>query len=57
MLFHVNEKGQGLVEYALILLLVAVAVIAILCYLWVNFIFPWVLSYLLPTLKAAWESA
>ena len=30
MLFHTNEDGQGLVEYALILVLVAIVVIAIL---------------------------
>jgi len=30
MLYYVKEKGQGLVEYALILVLVAVVVIAIL---------------------------
>jgi pilus assembly protein Flp/PilA len=30
MLYYVREKGQGLVEYALILVLVAVVVIAIL---------------------------
>lgn len=33
MLFAPKEKGQGLVEYALILLLVAVAVIVILALL------------------------
>ena len=30
MLFHAKEKGQGLVEYALILVLVAIVVIAAL---------------------------
>ena len=30
MLFHLQERGQGLVEYAIILVLVAVVVIAIL---------------------------
>jgi pilus assembly protein Flp/PilA len=30
MLTYINEKGQGLVEYALILVLVAVVVIVIL---------------------------
>lgn len=30
MLFHPNEKGQGLVEYAIILALVAIIVIAVL---------------------------
>lgn len=30
MLFHPKEKGQGLVEYALILVLVAIVVIAAL---------------------------
>ena len=30
MLFHARERGQGLVEYALILVLVAVVVIAVL---------------------------
>ncbi len=30
MLFHPQEKGQGLVEYALILVLVAIVVIAAL---------------------------
>ena len=30
MLFAIKEKGQGLVEYALILVLVAVVVIAVL---------------------------
>ena len=30
MLFALNEKGQGLVEYALILVLVAIVVIAVL---------------------------
>jgi pilus assembly protein Flp/PilA len=29
MLFHPNEKGQGLVEYAIILALVAIVVIAV----------------------------
>ena len=29
MLFHPHERGQGLVEYAIILVLVAVVVIAI----------------------------
>jgi pilus assembly protein Flp/PilA len=33
MLFFLKEKGQGLVEYALILVLVAVVVIAILALL------------------------
>ena len=33
MLFHLREKGQGLVEYALILVLVAVVVIVILALL------------------------
>jgi pilus assembly protein Flp/PilA len=33
MLFFTKEKGQGLVEYALILVLVAVVVIAILALL------------------------
>ncbi len=33
MLFTPNEKGQGLVEYALILVLVAVVVIVILALL------------------------
>lgn len=33
MLFAPNEKGQGLVEYALILVLVAVVVIVILALL------------------------
>ncbi|KAF0109058.1 MAG: hypothetical protein FD146_102 [Anaerolineaceae bacterium] len=30
MLFHPREKGQGLVEYAFILVLVAIVVIAVL---------------------------
>jgi pilus assembly protein Flp/PilA len=30
MLFHPNESGQGLVEYAIILVLVAVVVIAVM---------------------------
>ena len=30
MLFHPQEKGQGLVEYAIILVLVALVVIAIM---------------------------
>ena len=30
MLFHLNERGQGLVEYAIILVLVAVVVIAVM---------------------------
>jgi pilus assembly protein Flp/PilA len=30
MKFHLTEKGQGLVEYALILVLVAIVVIAVL---------------------------
>ena len=30
MKFHISEKGQGLVEYALILVLVAIVVIAAL---------------------------
>lgn len=30
MLFHPNERGQGLVEYAIILVLVAVVVIAVM---------------------------
>jgi pilus assembly protein Flp/PilA len=29
MLYAANEKGQGLVEYALILLLIAIAVLAV----------------------------
>ena len=33
MLFSPKEKGQGLVEYALILVLVAVVVIAVLTFL------------------------
>jgi pilus assembly protein Flp/PilA len=33
MLFAPKEKGQGLVEYALILVLVAVVVIAVLVFL------------------------
>ena len=33
MLFHIHEEGQGLVEYALILVLVAIVVIAILALL------------------------
>ena len=33
MLFYMHEKGQGLVEYALILVLVAVVVIVILALL------------------------
>ena len=30
MLFHLQEKGQGLVEYAIILVFVAIGVIAIM---------------------------
>jgi pilus assembly protein Flp/PilA len=30
MLFHTKEKGQGLVEYAIILALIAIVVIAIM---------------------------
>ena len=30
MLFHLNARGQGLVEYAIILVLVAVVVIAVM---------------------------
>jgi pilus assembly protein Flp/PilA len=30
MLFHLQEKGQGLVEYAIILVFVAIVVIAIM---------------------------
>ena len=30
MLFHAQEKGQGLVEYAIILVFVAIVVIAIM---------------------------
>jgi pilus assembly protein Flp/PilA len=33
MLFHPNEDGQGLVEYALILMLVAIVVVVILAVL------------------------
>ena len=33
MLFHPQEKGQGLVEYAIILVFVAIVVIAILSWL------------------------
>ncbi len=33
MLTYINEKGQGLVEYALILVLVAVVVIVVLALL------------------------
>lgn len=29
MLFHLNERGQGLIEYAIILVLVAVLVVAL----------------------------
>ncbi len=57
MLFQPSEKGQGLVEYALILLLVAIVVIVGLYFLWVNVIFPWVLTYVIPAIKAAWEGA
>lgn len=49
MLFSPKEKGQGLVEYALILVLVAVLVIAVLVYVG--------LEFFLPLLKQAWENA
>lgn len=49
MLFSPKEKGQGLVEYALILVLVAVLVIAALVYVGLEFV--------LPFLKQAWEKA
>jgi pilus assembly protein Flp/PilA len=30
MLFHLQERGQGLIEYAIILVLVAVVVVAVM---------------------------
>ena len=49
MLFSPKEKGQGLVEYALILVLVAIVVIAIMA------IVGW--KFFLPLLKHVWENA
>lgn len=48
-----SEKGQGLVEYALILLLVAVVVIAFIWFV----IVPFILKLAIPWIKNLWENA
>ncbi len=53
MLFTPTEKGQGLVEYALILVLVFVVVVAALYYL----VWPLALKYIIPAIKHAWQNA
>lgn len=51
--FNNSEKGQGLVEYAIILLLVAFVVIAILVLLAIYVVIP----VAIPWIKGIWEAA